>query len=251
MKVEQDLSAMESSPSGGYRPLEWDEETVTRFWKWQSQFPEEYFTNLFGHRIVARLAPHLAGAKTILDYGCGLGFLPKHLATLGASVTATDFSPEAIAITQDRNQGLARFEGACTIDALTESNRLFDRIVAVEVIEHLNDAHLESFLTNLKRFLAVDAKVIITTPHDENLRASEIYCPCCDHTFHRYQHIRRFTKASLAATLERFGFEPLEIYATDFRLRPWWHPKRWVLQLLRKGANAQPHLVAVARLKQG
>ncbi len=233
-----------------YKHLEWDDTTVTRFWKWQSQFPKEYFTNLFGRRIISRLAPHLTEARTILDYGCGLGFLTSHLAAFGARVTATDFSTEAVEITQTRNQSCSGFEGAYTIDALAAQSRVFDCVIAVEVIEHLNDNHLASFLSNIKQFITPQAKVIITTPHEEDLRTNEIYCPNCDHVFHRYQHVRTFTKTSLATLLDQFGFEPLEVFATDFRLRPWWHPKRWAQQLLRRGAIPNPHMVAIARLKQ-
>lgn len=234
-----------------HRPMPWNDETVGRFWAWQSQFPESYFTNLFGDRIVRRLRPHLrAEGGEVLDYGCGLGFLPRHLASLGLKVWATDFSPEAIAKTVERNRNVAGFMGAQTVAELIGQGRTFARIVTVEVIEHLDDGHLASFFTALRQLLASGGRVIITTPNNENLRASEIYCPCCDHVFHRYQHVRSFSADTLAGAVRDHGFVPEEVFTTDFSRRPFWHPRqiaRDILVGLTTGPRPDPHLVCIAR----
>jgi hypothetical protein len=91
--------------------------------------------------------------------------------------------------------------------------------------------------------------LVITTPNEENLRAAEIYCPCCDHVFHRYQHVRAFSPSSLAATVRANGLVPIRTYATDFSRRPWWQPKQIVRDLVAFGlgqGRARPHLVCVA-----
>ena len=248
---------MASNPNGplekeqpAYSQLPWDDETVTRFWRWQAQRPYEYFTNLFGDRIAAALAPVLRGGDgTVLDYGCGLGFLPRHLAAQGCRVWATDFSPESVEITNQRNQGVPGFQGATVVTEIGRRGQRFSRIVSVEVIEHLDERHIGPFFDAIRDLLAPDGMLVITTPNEENLGAVEIYCPCCDHVFHRYQHVRTFSAATLAATLAANGFVPVRTYATDFSRRPWWHPKQIARDLVAFGlrrSRSRPHLVCIA-----
>lgn len=252
------LSGMEPNPEirqteidDAYRQLPWDDETVTRFWRWQSQFPEEYFTNLFGDRIARTLAPWIRnGSGSVLDYGCGLGFLPRHLAALGCKVWATDFSKEAVAITNSRNAGVAGYEGADTVAEICSRGQRFSRIVSIEVIEHLDDRHIASFFQAICDMLAPDGLVIITTPNEEHLEKSQIYCPCCDHVFHRYQHVRSFSAATLDEMVRAHGLEPIKTFTTDFSRRTWWHPKQIVRDLITISSGAsrqQPHLACIAR----
>jgi 2-polyprenyl-3-methyl-5-hydroxy-6-metoxy-1,4-benzoquinol methylase len=233
-----------------YRHLPWDDATVTRFWRWQAQRPHEYFTNLFGDRIAAALAPWLRdGDGSVLDYGCGLGFLPRHLAAQGCRVWATDFSPESVEITNQRNQGVPGFQGATVITDMTEGGQRFSRIVSVEVIEHLDERQIGPFFDAIRHLLAPGGVLVITTPNEENLGAAEIYCPCCDHVFHRYQHVRTFSAATLAAMIGANGFVPVRTYATDFSRRPWWHPKQIVRDLVAftlGQSRSRPHLVCIA-----
>lgn len=257
MKEEPDLSAMASNPEGrseneqlAYRQLPWDDETVTRFWRWQSQRPHEYFTNLFGDRIAAALAPWLRGGDgSVLDYGCGLGFLPRHLAAQGCRVWAADFSPESVEITNQRNQGVPGFQGAAMVSEISGQGQRFSRIVSVEVIEHLDERHIGSFFDAIRDLLAPGGLVVVTTPNEENLAALEIYCPCCDHVFHRYQHVRAFSAATLAATVSANGLVPIRTFTTDFSRRPWWHPKQIARDLVTFGLGqprSRPHLVCIA-----
>lgn len=249
---------MEPNPEGrqagssvSYRQLPWDDETVTRFWRWQSQFPEEYFTNQFGERIANTLARWLEGGRnSVLDYGCGLGFLPRYLAALGCKVWATDFSNEAVAITNRRNDGVVGFEGADTVETMRGRGQRFSRIVSIEVIEHLDDRHMGSFFEAIRAMLASDGLVIITTPNEERLERSQIYCPCCDHVFHRYQHMRSFSAATLAQVVRVHGLEPIKTFTKDFSRQPWWHPKQIVrdlITIISGVSRQQPHLVCIAR----
>lgn len=242
-----------SDPLGdkaSYRQLQWTDETASRYWRWQAQFPSQYFTFQFGKLIVERLRGQLSGRKSILDYGCGVGFLVPHLASLDAAVTAVDFSPAAISSTNRRNAALTNFRGAHLTDDVVAAGGRFDAIVSVEVIEHLSDVHLESYFRTILSLLAEDGVVIITTPNQENLELSQIYCPNCDHAFHRWQHMRTWTAADLAREVEAHGLHVLEVFVTDFSLRPWRRPinslKRVVKRILGRPV-LNPHLVCVAR----
>jgi 2-polyprenyl-3-methyl-5-hydroxy-6-metoxy-1,4-benzoquinol methylase len=238
------------APYGAYHRLAWDDETLARFWRWQAQFPEDYFTNVFGAGIARGLAPWLRGGDgSVLDYGCGLGFLARHLVARGLRVWAADFSPEAVEATRRRNAHLAGFEGAFAVGDLIARRAKFSRILSVEVIEHLDAAAMKSYFASVRRLLAPGGRLIVTTPNEERLAGLEVYCPSCDHVFHRYQHLRSFTAWTLAETLTEHGLQPVAGFPTDFRRRPPWHPGQLVRnarELLLGRPRVAPHLVCIA-----
>lgn len=238
----------------GYRPLEWTDDFADRYWRWQSHFPEQYFTRQFGDRIAARLQPLLRGRRNILDYGSGVGYLVAPLARLGHAITAADHSEAAVAATIERNAGVDNFTGAGTPQALVAAGRRFDAIVSIEVIEHLSDGHLKDFFGAFGELLAPDGIAIITTPNAEDLHAAEIYCPCCEHVFHRWQHLRSWSEASLAAAVEANGLSVIRTFTTDFaRLPALRDPvggaKRVIKRLLGR-PEKHPNLVCIAQLKR-
>lgn len=239
----------ESSPK--LCPLEWTDENVTRFWHWQSRFPETYFTYQFGRRIADHLRRHLAGSRTVLDYGCGPGFLIPHLARLDKEVTASDFSSDSVRAANAAFAAMDRFRGAVTMDNLLTEGTRFDAAVSIEVIEHLNDSHLESFFGNLKQLVRPGGRVIITTPNEEDLDLSMVYCPESDRVFHRWQHVRNWSATSLSTTVTAHGLSVEQTYTTDFS-KPRFgdltgKAKRFAKRALGR-VEKRPHLVCVAEI---
>ena len=76
----------------------------------------------------------------------------------------------------------------------------------------LSDAYLSAYFASFRQLLAPDGIAIITTPNDEDLHASETYCPHCDQVFHRWQHLRSWTAESLAAAVSTNGFAVSQIH---------------------------------------
>jgi 2-polyprenyl-3-methyl-5-hydroxy-6-metoxy-1,4-benzoquinol methylase len=234
----------------GYDPLVWSDELAARYWRWQSHFPEQYFTWNFGNRIARNLKPLLAGRRSVLDYGCGVGYLVAPLAALGLEVTAADHSEAAVAATNARNAGIANFTGASMPQELVDAGHRFDAIISIEVIEHLSDLYLREFFATFGKLLAPGGIAIITTPNEEDLHASETYCPCCEHVFHRWQHLRSWSSRSLTEVVEANGLVVARSFVTDFARRPLRDPvgsaKRLVKRLIRRPMK-DPHLVCIAR----
>lgn len=218
-------------------PLQWTDVTLRRFWDREALHPENYFTNHSGHRIAARSRQWLHGHKRVLDFGCGLGFFVPHLAALGLEVTATDFTQSAIDATNERNRSIRGFAGAFTLSDLLDRREKFGAIVSVEVVEHLTDDRLAEYLEAMRQMLEPGGTAVVTTPNGENLSALELYCPSCDCTFHRWQHVRSWTRHTLGEALFRAGFYPFTSIETDFS-RPWWR---------RRGRK--PHLAMFATLR--
>lgn len=238
--------------SKNYPQMEWTAERVARFWDWQSQYPEVYFTYLFGPAIVASLKEYLRGRKRVLDYGCGVGYLLPHLCACVSEAYGADPSRESIARTNERLTGIPSFKGAFLIDDLRARQMSFDAILCIEVVEHLDDAALDAVLADIRRLLATGGVAVFSTPNNEDLSKSMILCPASGEIFHRWQHVRSWNRDSLAARLRAGGFEIVEIVETNMAASKSNSPVRLVKRVLKRllfGDPGKPHLVCVANAK--
>ena len=137
---------------------------------------------------------------SLLDIGCGTGaFLEA--ARPHFAVSGLDIAPQAVAFCHER--GLAEvFEGSA-MDLGKVAGRVFDGILLLDVIEHLEDDF--SALRKARELLADDGRLLITVPafmwfwseHDEV-----------------NQHKRRYTAVQLRNLLRDTGFtaEKLSYY---------------------------------------
>ncbi|UJW83930.1 bifunctional 2-polyprenyl-6-hydroxyphenol methylase/3-demethylubiquinol 3-O-methyltransferase UbiG [Devosia sp. SL43] len=81
---------------------------------------------------------------TILDVGCGGGLLCEPLARLGATVTGIDAAERNIAIARlhaDKS-GLDIDYRATTSEALAAQGKTFDKVLNMEVVEHVDNVPL-------------------------------------------------------------------------------------------------------------
>ena len=91
----------------------------------------------------------------------------------------------------------------------------FDR-AAAEVIEHILDADLPASLERLRRFVKPGGRIIVSTPHNEDLDLGSAYCPVSNRLFHRWQHVRAFTPRKLEETFGNYGFRRVFLGLADF-----------------------------------
>jgi 2-polyprenyl-3-methyl-5-hydroxy-6-metoxy-1,4-benzoquinol methylase len=196
-------------------PLKWDDETLSRFWSYYSQFPELYFSYQKGRDVVAYVRNKLPAGASVLDYGCGPGHLLPHLLDAGFVVNGADITLDTIgsAVTLE---GYGNFKGFDTIDSLLRKGQQFDVVFLLEVIEHLDDDWLEKTLRQARGLLKKGGLLIVTTPNEERLEDSMVYCPVANVTFHRWQHMRSWSVASLAQTLAAHGFTEVGVETRNF-----------------------------------
>ena len=233
------------------QPITWNEKLVIKFWDYYSQFPEKYFTYRFGDNIVNVISEKIKPGSVVLDYGCGTGFIIKHFLNRGFQIYGADTSSQSVEFVNKQYNNFPDFKGAFLLDELFKLNKRFDVILVIEVIEHLGDEFLNPLLENVKKLVNPGGKVIFTTPNNENLEDSEVYCAVCDHTFHRWQHVRSWNSESLTAYIEKHGLKVESCFATDFSNVP---PPGFLKKIKHSVRNyfyspSKPHLVAICGVK--
>lgn len=106
------------------------------------------------HRLVQQ-----TGARSVLDAGCGEGFLVHYLARKDPRLrlTGVDVREEAIAHARNRYPDAARFRKG-SLYKLPFSDNSFDAVLCSEVLEHMED--VDRVLQELKR---VTRRYVIVT----------------------------------------------------------------------------------------
>jgi 2-polyprenyl-3-methyl-5-hydroxy-6-metoxy-1,4-benzoquinol methylase len=141
--------------------------------------------------------------KTVLDLGCGDGFLSYRIAQKRYQVTAMDLSLNRLKRFKEQAEkfNIQQIEGDITkVDLPSES---FDLIVCSEVIEHL--PNYMDVLNEVWRLLKKGGHFIVTVPNNQNVKI--FTCPHCLKTFYQDDHVNSFTQATLSQDLISFGFK--------------------------------------------
>src|SRR5260221_12898677 len=240
--------------------IEWNDENVKNFWDFYSHYPEFYFTYRFGKQIVNTLLPFMKTNAHVLDYGCGTGFLIKNLVGTPVRVYGTDSSTASLIAVARQFGNEENFGGVYGIEKILSDEKFtgfFDVVCLIEVVEHLSDRHLDSVIRNAKKLLKKDGILAITTPNEETLSDSYVYCPESKKVFHRWQHVRTWSTQSITGCLREYGVEPVEVFATDFtatgskrvNIKSMVRDVLTGLGLLQKKTASLPHLVYVGMSK--
>jgi 2-polyprenyl-3-methyl-5-hydroxy-6-metoxy-1,4-benzoquinol methylase len=223
--------------------LRWTGPLVARFWDYYAQHkPQDYFTRTYGARIAAITSSHVPVGSTVCDYGCGAGFLTVHLAKRFRT-TGVDFSLRNVEATRTRLAGVTNFDGAMLAEEARTTGKVFDAVYLVETVEHLLEEDVEATLRGVYESLRPGGIAVVTTPNEERLADAEVFCPGCGHTFHRWQHMRRFDAKGLVDFMSLGRFDCVRTFATDFGERS--SLRLWLRRLF--GKRPLPHLVYIGR----
>lgn len=241
--------------------ISWDDEKVSRLWDYYSRTPpykDVYFSKLFGLYILRAARLPLNQSLSVLDFGCGPGFIWDHLQAMKSrwNYSAIDFSPESIFALKAKASGSIFFGQAHHVTQLPTclGDASFDVILLIEVVEHLQEEHLSSTLAEAFRLLKRGGMLVVTTPNQEDLSRSKKFCPECCAVFHEWQHVRSWSVTTLSSCLDKFGFV-LEFYrALDFSehglgVRSCFLRLRRLIKLVCGISSTPPHLVGVFRKK--
>ena len=143
--------------------------------------------------------------ERILDLGCAAGAITHYLSTFGAEPVGIDFEPLAIERARGLFPGL-RFEVADAAD-LPFADASFDKAVAADFVEHIDDGTFLRMCAELRRVLVPGGAFALYTPNPrhliERLKEHEIVL-AQNHT-----HIGLRDAGELGAILREGGFEPV------------------------------------------
>ena len=142
-------------------------------------------------------------AKTVLDVGCGNGYL---LTTLSRNkkferLVGVDVSKPRI---ESIDNASVKFEVASTTNLPFEDSE-FDLVSSIEVLEHIRD--IESAVREMAR---VSSKYIFAlVPGYQSI--PETLCPCCLETFPGAGHLHSFTAKALSTFFQSQGLRVLSL----------------------------------------
>jgi ubiquinone/menaquinone biosynthesis C-methylase UbiE len=132
-------------------------------------------------------------ANSILDVGCGNGWVAKEFLPKGKQVYSLDISATNPSIVKKLYSSEKHFGVAADSFHLPFSSDSFDCVIASEIIEHVFDP--AAFIKELFRVVKKRGSLIITTPYKEKI----IYYLCihCNQKTPANAHINSFDEKKL------------------------------------------------------
>lgn len=155
--------------------------------------------------------------QSVLDLGCGSGYVCQHAASEGASaVVGVDIlRPDIPSLGKTWNFRTLDLDSSDWSQDLTREGESFSRILAFDIIEHLSSPW--HFIQNCRDLLKEGGELIITTPNTnswERLHNPNGWSGVTDQ-----QHKTLFTPYSLEFLLKTGGFLEVETSAPVNKLR--------------------------------
>lgn len=225
------------------KPLVWTPELVNRFWNGLAEAGLDdamAFGRMAKRSIHWLIARHLAKGGRHLDYGSGGGEVATYLIEKGFPFAVHEPAAERQAKTEAQLSGMPGFLGGPSSEPAT-----YDAVTCFEVIEHVLDEVLEQVFDELAGHVKPGGKVIISTPNQENLALDTVFCPISNHTFHRWQHVRRITPQFLVDAFARRGLTKLVVHQLDYAdalFEPYLHMMGFVDRPLAAGEIVPLHV---------
>jgi len=110
------------------------------------------------------------GVQTLLDAGCGDGYLLASLTGRGFKLAGVDLSEKAIVRARERLGNSVEFQAAF-LEKLPFEDKTFDVVVSTHTLEHVRD--LDAAVSELRRVCR--GRLIILVPRQEYLPYTEDY----------------------------------------------------------------------------
>jgi SAM-dependent methyltransferase len=151
----------------------------------------------------------LGPASAALDFGCGDGQLTRELPA--AEVTAADVSLVALKRARENIPGvtLVVLDQDASLPFPDES---FDLVLCADTLEYVED--LPRTLSELRRVLALDGRLALTTPMHGRLTGFDVLAHGFEHRFNPLgPPTRLFSRASLERVLELAGLDRVSLAA--------------------------------------
>lgn len=161
----------------------------------------------------------------ILDLGCGIGFYSREIENLNSLVVGVDFSIEALKC--GKKEYRIKNLVCADILKLPFRDKSFDKILLVEVVEHIEDQ--DRLFSEINRVLKADGELLLTTspirsyvlfPLIQRIRGSKlVHKVITPYDVEGHKHVAIQHPHILRTTLRRSGFEVIkERYFNAFHM---------------------------------
>jgi SAM-dependent methyltransferase len=159
----------------------------------------------------ALLLGEVRAGERVLDLGCGAGRFVAALRDAGADVVGVDIAEAALARARVVAPG-AELRLLDEDGSIPLPHASVDLVWCSEVLEHVAD--VGHTLLEARRVLRPGGRLLVTVPYHGRAQAAAIALTRFEAHFDPLgQHLRFFTRRSLAATLAAGGFEPVWVRA--------------------------------------
>jgi SAM-dependent methyltransferase len=184
--------------------------------------PESFWFRARNRLIVSTLRRRFPDARSLLEVGCGTGFVLGALreALPGLRLVGSELYDEGLAIARRRLPDVELVQADAR--ELPFENE-FDVVGSFDVLEHV--AEDERALERMRRALRPRGGLVLLVPQHPRLWSD------MDTVAH---HVRRYTRRELAAKVERAGFEILETSSFVSTLLPAMVVSRAARRMLRR-----------------
>jgi 2-polyprenyl-3-methyl-5-hydroxy-6-metoxy-1,4-benzoquinol methylase len=175
----------------------------------------------------------------IYDTGCGPGLALNILKTLGyRNLEGTDLSATSVAIAQEL--GLHVTQANSIDDLAARADGSFSRILAIDLIEHLEKPDLLRFLQVARAKLREDGMLILRCPNGGSPLVGH-------HFFNDITHVWTYTAVSLSAVLTMSGYKGA-VFLDE--TQPFIRRRRWLNIPIVKVASPAMRLFIRAATKE-
>jgi SAM-dependent methyltransferase len=159
----------------------------------------------------ALLLGEARAGERVLDVGCGAGRFVAALQAAGADPVGVELAEAALERARANAPG-ADLRLLADDGSIPLGHASVDLVWCSEVLEHVADtAHL---LLEVRRVLRPGGRLLVTVPYHGRLQAAMIALTRFEAHFDPLgQHLRFYTRRSLAETLRHAGFEDVRVRA--------------------------------------
>ena len=180
---------------------------------------------LFNAWVYSQIQPYLEGQ--IAEIGCGRGTFTTLIAAQGYTVTGFDIHAPYVEVATQRLRKFPSCNAICAdVTVLPWAHESFNTIVMLDLLEHIeNDVGL---LRKLRDGLGSDGRLILKVPAGKWLYST------MDKAI---GHFRRYSRRSLANTLNQAGFSVMTMRAFNAAAIPGWWLNGRVLKRVTPPAN--------------
>ena len=157
----------------------------------------------------ALLLAEAAKGERVLDLGCGAGRFVAALRDAGTDAVGVELAEAALERAR-RNVPGAELHALGPAGAIPLEDASVDLVWCSEVLEHVPDT--AGLLSEARRVLRTGGRLLVTTPsHDLPRRALLALARFDQHFDPLGQHVRFYSRRSLARVLDSFAFEEVHV----------------------------------------